>query len=164
VRVRPLRSCLEIKRKLDGREQTFACGLVALTASHGILRYVVDRDIRLSGVGIFPGCVSYAVYWPDRPYNAYWFVEPSGRSLAFYFNIADSTALAADVFRWRDLTLDVLVLPDGSAEVLDADELPADLEPALRDYVFAARDAILAAPRALSQEVRAVVERATRGA
>ena len=161
--MRPLPSCLEIKRKLDGREQRFACELVALTPSRGILRYVTDSERQVASVRLFAGCVTYAVYWPDRPYNVYWWQEPSGRSLAFYFNISDSTELGREAFRWRDLALDVLVLPDGSAEVLDEAELPADLAPPLRAYVLEARDAILAAPRVLTEQVRAVVARATRG-
>ncbi len=162
--MRPLPSCLEIKRKLDGREQRFPCGLAALAPSYGVLRYVTDSERRVASVRLFAGCVTYAVYWPDRPYNVYWWQEPSGRSLAFYFNISDSTELSCEAFRWRDLALDVLVLPDGRAEVLDEAELPADLEPALRAYVLKARDAILGAPRALTEQVRGLVESAVRGA
>lgn len=150
--------CVEIKSKLDGSEQRFACELVTLDRSLGILRYVIDRAREVAGIGLSPGCLTYAVYWADRPYNAYWWVNRDGRSLGFYFNVADSVSLTREAFRWRDLSLDVLVRPDGSAEVLDEIELPTDLPPALLAYVRAARDAILAVPGALAAEVRAVVE------
>jgi hypothetical protein len=154
--------CLEIKRRLDGSEQRFACELVALEPLLGVLRYVIDRHWSVAGVRLSPGCVTYAVYWTDRPYNVYWWVDARGRSLAFYFNVADSVVLGGDAFRWRDLCLDVLVQDDGSARVLDEAELPPDLPPPLTGYIRRARDAILAAPAALAAEARSVVEAAIR--
>jgi len=158
--VPPFPPCIEIKSRLDGSEQRFECELVVLERSFGILRYIIDRSREVAGIRLSPGCLTHAVYWPDRPFNVYWWLDREGRSLGFYFNVADSVALTREVFRWRDLSLDVLVRPDGSAEVLDEAELPDDLPPALSSYVRAARDAILAAPTALAGEIRVLVERA----
>ena len=104
--------------------------------------------------------LTYAVYWTDRPYNVYWWVGAQGESLGFYFNVADSVELTREVFAWRDLSLDVLVRVDGSAEVLDEAEIPPDLPQDLRAYIEAARDRILAAAGGLVDEVRSIVETA----
>lgn len=114
----------------------------------------------MAGVRLSSGCLTYAVYWTDRPYNVYWWLDAGGRSLGFYFNVADSVELTPEAFRWRDLSVDVLVKPDGSTRVLDEAELPPELPPALRLYIERARDAILAAPQALTREVRSMVRRA----
>lgn len=90
-------------------------------------------------------------------------MDEQGRSLGFYFNVADSVELTPQVFAWRDLSLDVLVRPDGGAEVLDEAELPQGLTADLRAYVEAARDAILADAAALTREVRSIVEQALGG-
>jgi len=54
---------------------------------------------------------------------------------------------------WRDPIVDLLVTPDGRCRVLDEDELPPDLDPALRMRIAAARDAVLAGHPALLAEV-----------
>ena len=40
---------------------------------------------------------------------------------------------------WRDLTVDVLATPAGRLEVLDEDELPADLDAATRARIEAGK-------------------------
>jgi uncharacterized protein len=158
--LRPLRRCLEIKRKLDGTEQRFACELVALQPPVAVLRYLVDREWRVSDIRLSPGCVTYAVYWTDRPYNVYWWVDAQGESLGYYFNVADSVRLTAELVQWRDLSLDVLVHNDGTAEVLDEHELPPDLDDRLRRYIVKAKNEVLGGGTALTAEIRAIVGQA----
>jgi len=49
--------------------------------------------------------------------------------------------------------VDLLITPDGRCCVLDEDELPADLDPALRATIDAARDEVLATYPALLAQV-----------
>ena len=129
---------------------------MSLAPSHGVLHYVMDREWSVGGVRLRPGCTTYAVYWPDRPYNVYWWLEPGGRTLGYYFNVADSVSLTPEAFCWRDLCVDVIV-------PLDEAELPSDLDPGLRRYIEQARDAILADATLLTGEARSLAERAAAG-
>jgi predicted RNA-binding protein associated with RNAse of E/G family len=65
----------------------------------------------------------------------YHWLTAAGATLAFYFNLADETAIAPDSLSYRDLTVDLLARPGRPPEVLDQDELPADLDPATRQQI-----------------------------
>ena len=56
---------------------------------------------------------------------------------------------------WRDLTVDVLALPDGRLDVLDEHELPADLPAAIAGLIATGKNAILQAPAAVMAEIDA---------
>lgn len=136
--------CLEKKLTLSGDVQTYSCELVSLRDGVGILRYVIDREYDVAGYRLAPGDVTLAVYWEGRPYTLYVWFRKGRRDRAWYFNIADSVALAPREFTWRDLAVDILVDGSGGVQVLDEHELPPDLEPDLAGYIAAARDHVLA--------------------
>ena len=87
-------------------------------------------------------CLGY--FWPARAYNVYHAVDDAGKTLVFYINLSDRTAITPEAITWRDLIVDLVVTPDGQCRVLDEDELPADLDPALGATIDAARDDLLA--------------------
>ena len=107
--------------------------------TEAVVIYRMPRAMLLEDVQLAQGTVSYGYFWRDRPYNAYHWVDDDKHTLALYFNIADRTRIGHDTIEWRDLTVDVLLTPDGRCRVLDEDELPADLEPGLRRYIDDAR-------------------------
>ena len=133
----------EIKTTIGGRVDRFLCDVAARSATEVVVHYRVPRARDVHGVALPAGTLTVGYFWTDRPFNLYHWVAPDGRTLAHYFNVGDVTRLTGDVLEWRDLAVDVLATPDGRVRVLDEDELPPDLDPALRRYVDAARDRIL---------------------
>ncbi|MFQ5859347.1 MAG: DUF402 domain-containing protein [Anaerolineae bacterium] len=123
----------EIKRRLDGSVAQFECSLVHREPGHVVLRYVVTGEGgEVAGIRLPGGTITYAYYWTDRPYNVYHWLLPDGSTAGYYFNLADQTEIGEDYVEWRDLIVDILITPDGRCQVLDEDELPADLGPATR--------------------------------
>lgn len=127
------------------------------------MRYVSGREWRIGGIDLrVPvGTVTIGHFWVDRPYNVYhWFVN--GETLAYYCNIATGTTISPDLIAYTDLTVDVLLRPNGEATVLDEDELPDDLAPPHRLVIAKAREALLTNPRALMREIERESAAATR--
>ena len=146
-------SCRERKRYLSGKEVFFECGLVAFHGSFGILKYTIPQEARVGSLMLPEGTMTYAFYWEDRPYNLYWWMASNGSTetagsgavatLGHYFNIADSTRLSKTEFSWRDLSVDILVLPENRIEVLDEDELDPGLGSDLLRYIREAKQNVL---------------------
>ena len=126
------RAVEERKRKLDGRVLRYPCEALEINGERAVLLYRTTRPVDLAGVPIPAGTLSYGVYWTDRPFNVYRWVDPPGTVLAYYFNVATETRIGPDAVEWLDLEVDVLVTPDGRVQVLDEDEVPADLAPRYR--------------------------------
>lgn len=129
----------EIKTTLAGERKTFTCELLHRGAGEIVVAYRMPRDVDLEDVRLRADTLSLGYFRENRPYNAYHWVDENLASVALYFNISDATRIAADSVAWRDLAVDVLITPDGRCRVLDEDELPADIDPALRRYIDAAR-------------------------
>lgn len=154
-----MKRCKERKRYLSGAEVTFECELVALEDRFGILKYVIDQQWQLHGLTLGPGAVTYAFYWVDRPYNLYWWLDEDGETIGHYFNLADSVELSAREFVWRDLVVDILVLPTGQVQVVDEEQVPDALDEALRAYIEAGKQAVLWDYRAIVEEAAALLDR-----
>lgn len=161
--------CIERKIRLSGEEVSYECELLALEEGYGVVRYVIERDRSVDGLLLPAGTVTLGLYFADRPYNLYYWIapreaasaggaeapagaadrggaadDPWARDIAYYFNIAEPLDLTRETIAYRDLVVDVLVLPDGTARVLDEEELPGNLDQELRGRIAAARDRILA--------------------
>jgi len=135
--------CIEKKKKLTGQTQIFPCELIRLKQDYGLLKYIIPRSYRVAEVFLPVDSITYAFYWPDRPYTLYRWYRSSGALLGNYFNIADQVRLTPAVFSWRDLIIDVLITPQGNLTVLDQDELVAPLEPQLKRYINNAKSLII---------------------
>ncbi len=65
------------------------------------------------------------------PENKPWWltvmIDPYGNIVQYYYDITDRNILDGESSRFYDLYLDVVVLPDGKAAILDEDELEAAL-------------------------------------
>ena len=111
---------------------------------------------------VFPGNVTHALYWEDRPYTLYvWDLGSRGGRL-FYFNIADRVALGREEFVWRDLALDILIDDAGGIDILDKHELPPDVAPELRLYIDEAVDLVVKQHRDIIREASERIERQVR--
>ncbi len=148
---------LEIKRTLDGREKRFACQLLSRDADgrRAVVLFVAPAAMHVHGVDLPPGTVTFGYFWADRAYNAYHWMNGCGDTLGVYFNLSDRTRIADGVLEWRDLTVDILTTPAGRVDVLDEDELPADLPPDLRRHIDEGKAAILADTPALLADIEA---------
>jgi len=152
----------ERKTRLDGTVSEYRCERLSLEVGRrAVLRYVIDRDrvIGDTGIELHRGQITIAHYWIDRPYNVYHWLD-GARTIAYYCNIASDTIIGEDLVGYTDLVVDVLLRPSGETIVLDEEELPADLAPALRIQVARALETIAAGPRRLVAEI----ERETRAA
>jgi|DewCreStandDraft_1066081.scaffolds.fasta_scaffold00175_27 predicted RNA-binding protein associated with RNAse of E/G family len=143
---------LEIKHTLDGKRYEYPCTLLEKEEGRAILLYVLEKPGQVAGVHLPPGTVTIGYFWTDRPYNLYHWVHPDGTTIAYYFNLADHTAIGEDRLSWRDLAVDILLTPEGSVRVLDEGDLPSEIDPALREFIQEATSALLRdAPRLIQQ-------------
>ncbi|RME42677.1 MAG: DUF402 domain-containing protein [Chloroflexi bacterium] len=133
----------EIKHRLDGSVVTFDCALVRRAPDHVVLRYdITGEGGEVAGLRLPGGTVTYAYYWADRPYNVYHWVLPDGTTAGYYFNLAGETEIGNDYVEWKDLTVDILITPDGDYRVLDEEELPEDVGPAIRARIAQGKAAV----------------------
>jgi len=65
-------------------------------------------------------------YWLDRWYNIFRFLHKDGSTRLFYCNVTTPPKLEDQLLTYVDLDIDILVLPDCSYEILDADEFEAN--------------------------------------
>lgn len=140
---RDLEQITEIKTTLDGHVKRFVCQVGERSAGHVVVLYRMPAARRVHRVWLPAGTITVGYFWTDRPFNLYHWVTPQAAPLAHYFNIGDVVRLEHSILEWHDLAVDILATPDGRVEVLDEDELPTDLDPALRRHVTAARDQVL---------------------
>ena len=153
------RPITERKTRFDGSVQEFACQILDLEAGkHAVLRYEFDRDWTVNGIQLPRGGMTAGHFWIDRPYNVYHWLDQEKRTLGFYFNVGHTDTVEVELLAWRDLIVDVIVLPDGSIEVLDEEELPPDLLPEHRGTIARALEQVLTNPKRLVAEI----ERETR--
>jgi predicted RNA-binding protein associated with RNAse of E/G family len=146
---------VEIKETLAGTRQTFPCQVVARRAGEVVVLFVLPAARTVEVVALPAGTVTFGYFWAGRPYNVYHWMTPAGTTIAWYVNLADRTRIDEGTLSFRDLTVDVLLPADGPPRILDEDELPATLAPALRAQIEAARDLVLARAPALRAEVDA---------
>jgi len=91
--------------------------------------------------------VLYEYFATERPYNLFATYRPDGRLVGWYCNVTHPTRVNDDTIYWHDLWVDVLVMPDGSIEVIDMDELDESGieqdDPRLHALILAARDELV---------------------
>jgi hypothetical protein len=133
--VNALPTILETKRTLAGGHKTFPCRVLDRAGDALTVLFVSDRVYRVGALELPTGTITFGHFWAERPYNVYHWLTPAGATLAFYFNLADQTAIGPDTLSYRDLTVDLLARPGAAPQILDEDELPADLDPATRQQI-----------------------------
>lgn len=150
-------SIVELKRKLDGRVLRYECEALDVSARRAVTLYRTVQAVELGGVCIPAGSASFGLFWTDRPYNIYRWVDGAGATIACYCNVATETRITRTAVDWLDLEADVLVMPDARVRVLDLEEVPADLAPA---YQAALAEALTRLSK--GEAVLAEAERSTR--
>ena len=155
-RLAHLPMCEEHKRYPDGSVRRYWLRLLEVSATRAITAYVSERPLRVADVWLPNGTVTLGLFWRDRPYNVYaWMNQALTAPLALYCNISDGCRLGARTIVWRDLWVDVVLRASGGAEVLDSDEVPSSASPAIRHYLEAGVDEVVRRHRLLEHEVAA---------
>ena len=154
----------ETKRTLDGRRQTFDCGLVAVTPRLALVRFEHAAP-RSAGGFFFPaGSCTYGLFWAGRHYNLYRFTGPDAAVIAYRFDVVDRVRIGPGRVSYHDLLLDVWISPNGAILVEDEDEVAAALADGL---LTPAQVATIARTRALitgkHARIVAEVERVSAG-
>lgn len=143
---------METKATLEGLQKEFHCRKLRSGQSAVTVLFVSETAMRVAHLELPAGTVTFGHFWAHLPYNLYHWMSADGLTVGHYFNIADRTHIAQDTLSWRDLKVDVLCRPGLSPEILDEDELPADLTPVLRAYVAEGVAAVMAALPVLTLE------------
>ena len=147
------RSITERKTRFDGSVHEFACRALAVEPGRrAVIRYEVDREWHVGDLVIGPGAYTIGHFWTDRPYNVYHWLK-DGKTLGYYFNVGLVDEISETLVAWRDLIIDVLVKPGGAIDILDEDELPADLPSEHRKTIAQALELIVTNPRRLVTEI-----------
>lgn len=153
---------------------SFTCELLTFREGYAVLKYVIDENRSVGGVLLPRGTITLALYYSDRFYNLYYWISPRDSSvgeepievrsktpwahdIACYFNIAELVRLSPQEIVYRDLVVDILVLPDGRSKVLDEAELPEHLDPELRHRIATTRDELLADHSRIIDEARGIL-------
>lgn len=142
--------CTESKIRLSGEEVSFECELLAFEDAYCVVRYFIESRRSVDVIELPAGTVTLGLYYAERPYNLYYWLTPRSedaeshedpweRDIAYYFNIVEPVVLSRERIAYRDLVVDVLVLPDGEVRVLDESELPSALDDDLRSRIDAVR-------------------------
>jgi predicted RNA-binding protein associated with RNAse of E/G family len=150
-----LPTIIEHKLTLGGLEKRFECRLLARTPTHLSVLWIAPAAMHVHGVDLPAGTVSIGHFWTDRPYNVYHWLRGDRTTVGYYFNLADRTTWTAERLDWRDLTVDVLATPEGRLDVLDEDELPAELDAEASAHIEAGKAALLGATASVLAEVEA---------
>lgn len=138
----------EVKRCLTGPTLTFPCQVIAHRPGALVVLYVLPHERRVHHLQLAAGTVTFGYFWSDRGYNVYHWMDATGRTLAHYVNLSDDTVIEPEVLSFRDLVVDLLLVPGAAIEVLDEEELPADLAPDTRQLIDRVRAEVTAgAPR-----------------
>lgn len=116
--------------KLDhtGRDLfTYYGTLVSHDKSQVTVRCLWDRlpPVTVGGLRIETGDILVEHFYREHRFNIFVVYNAAGGLKGWYCNIAEAVALSNETVRWRDLALDLVVLPDGSQVVLDEDEFEA---------------------------------------
>ena len=117
-----------IKRNVHGKETWRYSGqLIERLEDSLILEAYFDReDMNLHGLKLNKGDYFLETYYTNRWYNIFEIHSfGNGKLSGWYCNIARPAEMDGDVLSYIDLSLDLLVFPDGRQVVLDEDEFAA---------------------------------------
>jgi protein associated with RNAse G/E len=94
------------------------------------------------GLTLVTGDTLIEYFSPAHPFNAFRVLAPDGTLRGCYANVTYPTVVSGVTLEWHDLWLDLIVLPDGSFDMRDQDELEesgiAESDPQLYAAIVAA--------------------------
>ncbi len=110
--------------KFDGRlHRSWPARLVVRDGPLLVLEGVFETEVRHPLLGRIPaGTLSTEFYWTDRWYSVFRFREAAGGLRNYYCNVNRPSLVEEELITFVDLDFDVLVAPDLSYSILDAEE------------------------------------------
>lgn len=124
----PNRKLIVRSYKYDGLlHRAWAAELIRREGSLLVLDAKFAEDIVHDLLGtIASGTHSLEYYWLDRWYNIFRFAQPNGDLRNYYCNVNMPPKLVNGVLSYVDLDLDILVNPDFSYQLLDAEDFESN--------------------------------------
>ena len=117
----------EVKRHLDGREQSFECAAVHVTDSVAVIHHVLTERLGPYDAGI----EARGFFWARRNYNLFRMSSPEGDLLDNRVDVIDSVSISQERIEYRDLLLDIRISPTGDITIEDEDEVAEAAEAGL---------------------------------
>jgi len=106
-------------------------------------RWTEAGTFDLDGLCLRPGDIFIEFYFAKERFNIFRIYDAAGRFKGWYCNVTELAEITESEIRWRDLILDLVVLPDGRQVVRDQEEFEALNPPAaLRARVAAALETL----------------------
>jgi predicted RNA-binding protein associated with RNAse of E/G family len=113
----------EIRLHKEKPPQEFSCKLLHREKDSVVLYYPVQSPARIKDILIEKGSSTIAHYWENRNYVLWKFISADHRLLGYLFHVCNKTEIGSTFVRYEDLELDIWFDPDGTAIVLDQDEV-----------------------------------------
>lgn len=116
--------------KLNGQpHRTWRAELIRQEESLLILDGAFEVDVQHDLLGtITAGTHSLEYYWLDRWYNVFRFSQPHGELRNYYCNVNLPPTFDGKILSYVDLDLDILVAPDFSYQILDAEDFERNVK------------------------------------
>jgi protein associated with RNAse G/E len=110
--------------KFDGSEhRSWPAQVQRQEGSLIVLDAIFAAEVVHDLLGTIPsGTHSLEYYWLDRWYNVFRFATPNGELRNYYCNVNAPPTFDGKTLSYTDLDLDILVEPDFSYQILDADD------------------------------------------
>ena len=113
----------EIRFHKDKPPQEFSCRLLHREKDYLVLYYHVHNPVKIKDIEIEKGSSTIAHYWKDRNYVLWKFKDAGQRLLGYLFHVCNKTEIGKTFVSYEDLELDIWFHPDGTAVILDQDEV-----------------------------------------
>lgn len=94
-----------------------------------VLDATFAEEIQHDLIGVIArGTISTEYYWLDRWFNVFRFATPGGLLQSYYCNLNLPPVFDGQTLSYVDLDIDILVQPDGTFRVLDAEDFTSNAE------------------------------------
>jgi len=125
----------EVRHHVFTEPSFFHCRLVERGEGLAILEYTSRREGAVKSVTVPRGSRTLARYAEGEPFVSWRIESPTGAHLCSVIHLAEGVRIGGDRVCYRDLLLDVFIVPGARPELIDQD----DLEQAVTDR-FLSRD------------------------
>jgi len=113
----------EVRQHVMTRPSYFHCRMLRRTEDEVWLEYTSAREGAIKGIRVPAGSRTVARYRLRSDHVPWRITGPDGSEVCSLIHLADRLRIAPDRVSYRDLLLDVLVLPGRPPEVIDQDDL-----------------------------------------
>lgn len=113
----------EVRHHVFTEPSFFHCRLVEGDDDSVLLEYTTRRPGMVKDVSVPVGSRTLARYCEGAPFAAWRIESPTGEHLCSVIHLAEGVRVGADRASYRDLLLDVFIVPGARPQVIDQDDL-----------------------------------------